>query len=114
MFDAAVASRAAAPVARPPAGSIADAVIVGGGLAGASAAIHLARGGARVTLIERQRAAKPKVCGEFLSAVALGELTRLGFDPGVAGAGAITTVRLAAGGSPAAAPSPSPLPPSHA
>jgi len=41
--------------------------IVGAGPAGASTAIRLAQKGFRVTLIERERFPRPKLCGEFIS-----------------------------------------------
>jgi flavin-dependent dehydrogenase len=44
-----------------------DVIIAGGGPAGASAAIHLAHGGARVVLIEQKKFPRPKLCGEFIS-----------------------------------------------
>ena len=57
-----------------------DLIIIGGGPAGASAAISAARGGARVLLLERGRFPRHKVCGEFVSAESLGLLTDL-LDP---------------------------------
>lgn len=42
-------------------------VIVGGGLAGLSAAIHLASRGLSVTLFEKEKYPHHKVCGEYLS-----------------------------------------------
>ena len=44
-----------------------DVIIAGGGPAGASAAIHLARGGVRVLLIEQKKFPRAKLCGEFIS-----------------------------------------------
>jgi len=44
-----------------------DVIIAGGGPAGASAAIHLARGGMRVLLIEQKKFPRAKLCGEFIS-----------------------------------------------
>ena len=46
-------------------------VIIGGGPAGAAAAIMLARAGRAVTLIERSAEPADKVCGDFLSAEAI-------------------------------------------
>ncbi len=70
-------------------------VIVGGGLAGAAAAIHLARAGRDVTLIEKETAAHDKVCGEFLSHEAVGYLSALGVDLDTLGAVPIDRVRFA-------------------
>jgi menaquinone-9 beta-reductase len=55
-----------------------DAIIVGGGPAGASAAVHLAASGARVLLAERERFPRAKLCGEFISPECLGHFARLG------------------------------------
>ncbi len=68
--------------------------MLGGGLAGPAAAIRLARAGRRVTLLERDREAKDKVCGEFLSAEALDLLRNLGIDTAALGATPIRNVRL--------------------
>jgi 2-polyprenyl-6-methoxyphenol hydroxylase-like FAD-dependent oxidoreductase len=55
-----------------------DAVIVGAGLAGSTAAIQLARAGWSVALIERQRFPRRKVCGECVAASNLPLLQALG------------------------------------
>jgi flavin-dependent dehydrogenase len=55
-----------------------DVIIMGGGPAGASAAIHLAASGARVMLAERERFPREKLCGEFISPECLGHFARLG------------------------------------
>ena len=55
-----------------------DVIIVGGGPAGASAAVHLAASGARVLLAERERFPREKLCGEFISPECLEHFTRLG------------------------------------
>src|SRR5215204_7362771 len=44
-----------------------DVVIAGAGPAGTSAAIHLARNGVRVLLLEQKKFPRPKLCGEFIS-----------------------------------------------
>ncbi len=54
-----------------------DLAIVGAGPAGSSAAITAARLGARVVLLEARDFPRQKVCGEFVSAEALGVLTGL-------------------------------------
>ena len=73
----------------------AEAVVVGGGLAGSGAAIQLARAGRDVVLIEREAQAQHKVCGEFLSREALRYLELLGIDVAGLGAVPIDAVRLA-------------------
>lgn len=42
-------------------------IIVGGGLAGLTAAIHLAQKGQKITLFEKEEYPRHKVCGEYLS-----------------------------------------------
>ena len=74
-----------------------DVLIVGGGLAGAAAAIVLARAGRAVALIERESAPKHKVCGEFLSAEALELLASLQLPVEALGAVPIHAVRLCSG-----------------
>ena len=59
-----------------------DPLIVGGGPAGASAAIMLARGGAKPLIVERQRSTGDALCGGFMSWHTLKSLTQLGVDPG--------------------------------
>jgi flavin-dependent dehydrogenase len=55
-----------------------DAVVIGGGPGGATAALLLARAGWSVALIERKAVPRRKVCGEYLSATNLPLLERLG------------------------------------
>lgn len=57
-----------------------DAIIIGGGPAGSTAGLLLARAGWSVALVEKQRFPRPKVCGEFISAPSLQVLRELGFD----------------------------------
>lgn len=70
---------------------------MGGGLAGAAAAIRLARAGRAVTLLERERGPAHKVCGEFLSGEALDDLASLGMDALALGAAPIGAMRLVHG-----------------
>ena len=58
-----------------------DTAIVGGGPAGCSAAITLARLGARVVLFEAKAYPHDKLCGEFLSPECAGRLDELGLTP---------------------------------
>lgn len=55
-----------------------DVIIAGGGPAGASAAIHLARGGMRVLLIEQKKFPRAKLCGEFISPECQAHFDKLG------------------------------------
>jgi menaquinone-9 beta-reductase len=55
-----------------------DVIIAGGGPAGASAAIHLAAGGARVLLLEQKKFPRAKLCGEFISPECTPHFERLG------------------------------------
>lgn len=55
-----------------------DALIIGGGPGGATAALLLARAGWSVGLVEKASFPRPKVCGEFLSATNLPLLRHLG------------------------------------
>ena len=74
-----------------------DVLIVGGGPAGAAAACRLASAGRDVLLCERERQARPKVCGEFLSAGTGAELADLHLSPDALGAAPISHVRLVHG-----------------
>ena len=64
-----------------------DVVIVGGGLAGCGAAIHLAQAGWSVRLIEKDRYPAHKLCGEFLSPEVRTAFDRLGVTEAVMAAG---------------------------
>ena len=67
-------------------------MIIGGGPAGAAAAIILARAGRNVTLLERNAGPADKVCGDFLSTEAVTMIEALGID--LSAASTITAVRL--------------------
>ena len=58
----------------------ADVVIAGAGPAGAIAATVLARAGARVLLLERNRFPRPKLCGDSINPGAVSILERLGLS----------------------------------
>lgn len=73
------------------------ALIVGGGPAGAAAAIGLARAGAAPELIERSEGPRDMVCGGFMGWDALAALRRLGVDAAALGARPIDRVRLFSG-----------------
>jgi flavin-dependent dehydrogenase len=64
-----------------------DAIVVGGGPAGTSAAIHLAMRGARVMLAEQKKFPRAKLCGEFISPECLDHFARLGVAQSMTRAG---------------------------
>ncbi|HKR11676.1 MAG TPA: FAD-dependent oxidoreductase [Pyrinomonadaceae bacterium] len=64
-----------------------DVIVAGGGPAGASAAIHLARGGVRVLLLEQKKFPRAKLCGEFISPECWNHFERLGVDAAMKSAG---------------------------
>ena len=59
-----------------------DVVVVGAGPAGSAAAIELARAGRDVTLVDKARFPRDKICGDGLTTGALRLLEDLGLDPG--------------------------------
>src|SRR5690606_4034447 len=71
-----------------------ETVIIGGGPAGSAAAIHLARHGMPVRLLERQAGPHHKVCGEFISYEAAHHLENLGLDLPALGAVPIRQARF--------------------
>lgn len=74
--------------------TIKDVIIIGGGLAGLTSAIHLAKGGYSVLLIEKNSYPKHKVCGEYVSNEVLPYLEHLGFNPYKLGAKKISEFEL--------------------
>jgi flavin-dependent dehydrogenase len=72
-------------------------LVIGGGLAGSMVAMRLAAAGREVVLIEKEREAHHKVCGEFLSAEAIHYLRQAAIEPLDLGAHAIHCVRFHSG-----------------
>jgi flavin-dependent dehydrogenase len=72
----------------------ADALVVGGGVAGGAVAASLARAGRHVVLLERKGGPHDKVCGEFVSGEAADYLRDLDIDLERLGAMRISTVRI--------------------
>ena len=64
-----------------------DVIIAGAGPAGSSAAIHLARRGLRVLLVEQKKFPRPKLCGEFISPECRQHFEKLGVAVAMSGAG---------------------------
>jgi geranylgeranyl reductase family protein len=58
-----------------------DVAVVGGGPAGVAAAVTLARAGRTVTLVDKARFPRDKICGDGLTAGALRLLEQLGLEP---------------------------------
>ena len=76
-----------------------DAIVVGAGPAGCATAIHLARGGLSVALIERAKEPRRKACGEGLFPLGTLELERLGVADRIsADAARLDQLRFHAGG----------------
>lgn len=71
-----------------------DVVIIGGGIAGLTAAIHLAKVGVAVTLVEKNTFPRHKVCGEYLSNEVRPYLDWLGIDVERMNANVISTLEF--------------------
>ena len=71
-----------------------DVIIVGGGLAGLTSAIHLSEQNKEVLLVEKNEYPKHKVCGEYISNEVLPYLNSLGIYPLSEGAKQITKVHI--------------------
>jgi len=71
-----------------------DVIIIGGGLAGLSSAIHLSKYNLSVLLIEKNSYPKHKVCGEYISNKVLPYLDFLDIDIFALGAKKITKLEL--------------------
>lgn len=71
-----------------------DVLIIGGGLAGLSAALHLQKAGLEVILIEKNTYPHHKVCGEYISNEVLPYLQWLDADPSVLNPAAISRLQF--------------------
>ena len=71
-----------------------DVIVIGGGLAGLTSAIHLSKEGFNVLLIEKNSYPKHKVCGEYVSNEVMPYLNFLGFNPFEFGAKRISEFEL--------------------
>jgi flavin-dependent dehydrogenase len=71
-----------------------DVIIIGGGLAGLTSAIHISKSNFKVLLIEKNTYPKHKVCGEYVSNEVLPYLKYLGFNPFEFGAKRISKFQL--------------------
>ena len=59
-----------------------DVLVVGAGPGGAAAAYHLARHGVDVTVVDKARFPREKVCGDGITPRGVAALLRMGVDPG--------------------------------
>jgi menaquinone-9 beta-reductase len=80
--------------------SVWDAVVIGAGPGGAAAALGLAREGARVLLVDRERFPRWKVCGACVGPAAVARLESMGLEGVLARRDAVplSHLRLACGG----------------
>lgn len=71
-----------------------DVIVIGGGLAGLTSAIHLVKANFKVLVIEKHSYPRHKVCGEYISNEVLPYLRHLGFNPFEFGAKQISEFEL--------------------
>ncbi|RFN58122.1 NAD(P)/FAD-dependent oxidoreductase [Marixanthomonas ophiurae] len=71
-----------------------DVIIIGGGLAGLTCALHLSKQGIDVLLIEKDTFPDHKVCGEYISNEVLPYLNSLAIDPLAEGAISISKLKI--------------------
>ena len=71
-----------------------EALVIGGGPAGATAAIGLAGAGWAVAVVEKSRFPRGKVCGEYISATTWPVLRELGIEPSIARRAGPAVVRV--------------------
>src|SRR5690606_27669824 len=71
-----------------------DVLIIGGGLAGLTSALHLSKVGLSVLLIEKSAYPQHKVCGEYVSNEVIPYLRSLDADPGQLNPTQITRFQL--------------------
>lgn len=71
-----------------------EVIVIGGGLAGLTSAIHLSKSNFKVLLIEKNSYPKHKVCGEYVSNEVLPYFNFLGFNPFEFGAKRISEFEL--------------------
>jgi flavin-dependent dehydrogenase len=74
-----------------------EVLIIGAGPAGSAAAIHLARAGREVLLVDRARFPRPKPCGEYFNPECWRLLRELGLFPALEAAGARRVTALSLG-----------------
>jgi flavin-dependent dehydrogenase len=71
-----------------------DVLIIGGGIAGLTCALHLSKNNCKVLLIEKQNYPHHKVCGEYVSKEVIPYLNSLEIDPFSIGAKHITNFEI--------------------